>query len=313
MRPGAALVVLVVFVPGCRDRRDAVPAIDGSTQGAHAGAVQPHLLSVGKGRVLERGIASMKLGRLVVSVTDLAASCTSAVPSDTAHAMMTMEIPPGPGARFFAGSTVGLRAFGAIDGERFDYVPSDNIVEIEPFVLAKGARIRLHVDGPLGSGVLEEQICDVDEAPRPLPETAPDEPAAGTLDGQPFRAKKALVSLEGGDGGSARFEVLRLYQDETVACGRGSSKSPGLYVHRFGVGARRPLIGSAQPARADAFNNPIERAQATSEMPAWIRFDRLSFAPGSSIAGALAVEMTNSAGGPPTRITGHFEAEVCPP
>ena len=311
MRGRASLVSAFAFVAACRDSHDAPAPRPAKPPDAGAVAVGSRGLSVGKGRAFERGVARMTLGRLVVRVTDNAADCHSAVPSDAMHAIMTMEIPGGPGARFFAGSTIGLHASGAIDGERFDHRPSDNVVTISSFLLEKDARFRLDVDGPLGLGALDVQICDPGEAPRPLAENVPDMPATGIIDGHPFRVKKALATLSGGDAGASRIEVLSLYQEE-VTCGHGSSAPWGLYVHRFGVGSRRPLVGSAQPATSEAINAPIERAQATSEMPTWIRFDRLRFEPGATVTGALAIEVVYP-GGPPTRIAGRFEAEVCPP
>ena len=304
---GGRLVLVMMLAVGCRDRRGA-PRV-GDTPAAPSQTAQSPL-TVGSGHVLRYGSARMEDRQLLIRLTDVPAACGPSL-DFAGKATMSLELPPGPGQRFFAGAPVGVQTFGVIDGERFDGSASDTVAEIDPFTLAIGARLRGKIDSSRGSGAFDAEICALESAPNPLPETVPEEPAAGTLDGRPFRVKKARIDLVRAGSEPLRLEDLRLFQDDASCASFGSTKSPALYFHSIGgAGKRRPLAGSPQPTWAAAFNVPIERGHVVGRLPAWIRFDRLSFEPGGTIPGTVAVQQV-VAGQPTTRISGRFEAEIC--
>ena len=292
-------------------------ALDAANGDAAAEAHAPERarLHLAGGHDLDRGAARTDVGEggaLVVRFTDPSSSCSGTAKDP--QATLSIALPPGPGARFFSGVTIGVRAWGAVDGRNLQYGPSDVVVELEPFTPAKGGTIRGRLDTPLGAGTFQAEICGFDPVPSMLPDDAPDAPASGTLDGHPFTVKKGLAYLAGGTGGDARLEDLRLFSDETATCRELTSRGVGLYVHFLaGAGARRPLTGTRQPSTASVTNVPIERGAVTGNVPTWIRFDRLVFEPGARIAGSIAVaDATIREHGVATRVAGRFEAEVCP-
>lgn len=270
----------------------------------------PATLSIGNRHELRHGKARFEERQLIIRLTDQPGPCGATLGAPWTAAL-SLEIPPGPGGRFFAGSPTGVRAFGVADDARIEIAPSDAIVTLEPFELTKGARVRGQLELPAGGGGFEAEVCAVESTVGALPTEAPNEPVAGILDGRPFRAKKALVYLAKDE--PARLEHLRLSQDEQATCTdfRSSTQSPSLYFTQIGgSGARHPLLHTPQPAWVAAVHLPIERSYQVGRMPAWIRFDDLAFAPGARVTGVLVIEQVVEKE-PPTRIAGRFEAEVC--
>ncbi len=249
--------------------------------------------------------------QLVIRMTDLAGPCHALLEAPW-KATLSIVIPPGPSGRFFAGSPVGAWSYGIVDGERLDYSAGDAIVAIEPFTRTMGARVRGTVDLPRGGGAFEAELCALGSVPDTLPETVPNDPVSGTLDGHRFTVTKALIQLAGRADEPARLEDLRLFQDNVTCADLGTAKRPGLDFHFIGgAGSRRPLAGSAQPAWASAIHVPGERHHLVGRMPAWIRFDSLAFEPHKKVRGTLAVEQIVDTK-PIARVGGRFEAEVCP-
>jgi hypothetical protein len=270
----------------------------------------PAQLTLDDRQPLNHGKARMADGELVVRMSNEPEACGFALDVSSTR-MLSIEIPPGPGGRFFAGIPVGVRAYGFVDGSRVDYLPAETVARLQPFEPLKGAKISGTIELPRGGGAFEAELCELGRVSTSLPEEASDRPAAGILDGRAFEPRKAFIELE---KDPTRLDWLRVYQDEGLTCANAakSSKKPALALdHIGGASARRPLVGSTQPAWAGGFHVPLERAYFVGRMPAWVRFERLSFEPGAKVTGSLAIQR-QAKGEPTTRVSRRFEAEVCP-
>ncbi len=291
----------------CRDRAEPAaappPAIPSQARDAPASPA----LALGAFE-LRAASARYEDRQLVVRLSDAPGPCGPSLDAPW-HAVLSIEVPPGPAGAFYAGSPIGVRAFGLDgNGARVELAPADTIAQLAPFAAQVGAHVRGTIDTPRGSGAFDATLCALDAAPEPLPETAPDAPASGQLDGHAFVARRGLIWLAG-DG--ATLDELRLFTEATVTCRDFDRPAPALDFTRIGgTGARHPLIGTPQPAWAAVTSLPVARGYATGRVPAWLRFDQLAFTPGAKITGSVVAAQPPSRE-PTTAIAGRFEAEVC--
>ncbi len=223
-------------------------------------------------------------------------------------------IPPGPGGSFYSGATIGL-GFGAVDapGHGFGAVAQFAQVDLAPFALVVGGRIRgrLRVassahepDSPdVAGGDFDGELCDLPRDVQALPTTAGLDPVAGTLGGQPFRLKKALVFVDG-----ESVEALALFDADATCAGPFDGRSI-VMVDIGGASARLGLVGSRQPARPEL--RAIAGAPLSGHVhPGWVQFDALSFARGDQLTGSLVAQNTPRTADE-AHVAGTFVAEVC--
>jgi hypothetical protein len=272
-------------------------------------------LAVGSPRVeVSHGRAWTESGELVIQIGDKPGPCGTSLGGVEWSALVTFRVPPGPGGRFFAGAPIGAPLHGWIDGARIEHPASIAIVELQPFELALGARVRGTLEFPEGTGTFDAEICALQSNTSALPETVASLPLHGMIDGRTFEPTVALFQPSRVEEGEPpRLDMLRFYSDPHVDCENfGEGTRDGLVLLQIGgTGSLRPLVDSPQPAWAAALGHPVERGHVVGRMPAWIRFDRIAFEAGARVTGELVVEQAGN-NGPVAHVEGRFDAQVCP-
>lgn len=295
MRPRALVAVAVVVAAGAARAGDDVVTI------------APY------GAKLAHAVAYAARGRLVVRATDRPGPCGDG-PWQTPppwDAIVTIDVPPGPGGRFFAGAPFGATAFYARrstrEGAGLD--PSYVRIDLEPFELAAGKRVRGRIASDHVAGRFDAEICGGGlDSLRALPADAPARPAAGTLAGNPFQVRRALAMVSS-QSSSRQVNAIILFGAPGPTCATyRDGKGPAMVwlSDLGGASSAVPLLGSPQPATA-SFRAAAggETLPADGGLPAWVRFDDLRFDVGRKVRGAMVVKSDHA------DVAGTFAAEVC--
>ncbi|HKA89545.1 MAG TPA: hypothetical protein VKE22_17890 [Haliangiales bacterium] len=265
------------------------------------------------GTRVPHAVAYAARGRLVVRATDVPGPCgdgpwKAPPPWD---AVVTIDLAPGPGGRFFAGAP-----FGAIAGyakrslmEASGLDPSYLRIDLEPFELAPGKHVRGRIAGAQIAGRFDAEICGGGlEALRGLPVEAPAHPATGTLAGKPFEVRRALA-LVSSQSKSRQVNAIVLYGATGPTCAAyRDAKGPAMVwlSDLGGASTAVPLLGSPQQAtaryRAEAGGPTLPEDRSVD---AWVRFDELRFDVAKKVRGAMVVKSADA------DVAGTFAAEVC--
>jgi hypothetical protein len=248
-------------------------------------------------------------------------------------------LPPGPGSTYFAGHPIGVDlvdgakslrdpvSYGGVQPEVVIFGTHQNLVTIEPFERAKGARVRgklsfsmKHVafGEPHGEGTFDAELCDVPNPGADQSASAPKGPVAGKIGPLSFEVRSAVA-------------VISREPDNPYLIGLELSSTPGLgcldfdkledqqrhdtlHVANIG-GANKTHLVLHQPQPADASMRSENRDANWfhAARHAWVTFDAFSFEAGKKIQGTLfASSWPGDVEDGRGEVGGRFEAIVCP-
>ncbi|GAC1541535.1 MAG: hypothetical protein NVS3B10_06070 [Polyangiales bacterium] len=265
---------------------------------------------------------------LDVILTAHPTSCRDAVGEGSTY--VRFQLAPGPGGTFFVGHRVGVEVTVAIGARKSSAAAFQSAVDLEPFALREGERLRgaVSFEGhgtpkTSGGGRFDVEICKKQPIPPEAAQpTAVDGPVAGKHGDRSFSGRSAIVELREPQDGPRYVEALEVFPDAHLTCGT-RNRALGRELRLSELGAASPgrdEVHAPQPAAAvlhviDPPATPRELRFEGRLRPAWIRFDALEFERGTRARGALFVDalaLPQAAPIDAARIGGTFEALVCP-
>jgi hypothetical protein len=240
-------------------------------------------------------------------------------------------VPPGPGGTFFATTEIGVPASATLQGRSVGLPARDVRVQIEPFALERGARVRgtLRATMPEGSaqGRFDATLCDVEVAgvagPSPI---VPDGPVAGRLAGRPFRTASAVaLVVDDAPGKTPRVAAITFFP-VPVDCATWRTRArtiTTLAIYEIGrareadraIGVMQPMLPVlTEVAHGAPAGTGVDHFFGGADPfgQGWIRFDALHLDPGGLVAGVLVAESDlRSPRAEDGLIGGEFRAIVC--
>jgi hypothetical protein len=319
--PGAPVVAGVV---------DATPR--GPTPPPDAGPPFPARSSVrarieGRDVQLTYGSAYVDPLHLHVVVSDTPIGCDDAPPSMIS---MELQVPPGPGRRYYAGGAIGVDAFFHGPG-LLGTANADKGSEVVLVLDEVGARVRGSIrvatrhtfDHPAtvyrASGTIDVEVCggaDTLARGEGLPEHAPAGPPAGTLDGAAFESHSAIADLERDFEGRLVVTAVTLFEAATAPpCELASAgrKQRRLVAANLGGASGDRAYRGPQPADARFSNGGADlRSLGGDWGRAWVELDEIRPGAGGVVRGRLAAASSpDFASDGEGSVAGTFRATPC--
>ena len=269
-------------------------------------------LSVQVAYLGEDGVLSVVLADRKYSCDDLGARFID----DTQLRTLTLKVPPGPGATYFAGSRIGVTgqmdATGAPGGSYLDQN------ELTAQIASADTKTGGHVvgwttwarGGWSAAGAFDAKVCPplfTTPAPK-LEASEPTGAVAGTMAGEAFTAKKALAVVRHNKKLDLEYvSEIDLFASADVGCADlplGDKHDPSLAITEIGgaspkldySGTQQPMVGMFAPSTWK-----VGKPRTTER--GWIRLESLDFA--GPLKGTLRL-----AGGKGSA-AGAFTADVC--
>lgn len=276
------------------------------------------LTTSGKSATLSAQVAYLgEDGVLTVVLADRPYACDelgAKMVDDTKRRSITLTIPPGPNASYFAGGRIGVA--GQIEGVAgASYLePSELTAEIAAADTKTGG----HVTGwttwqrsdSSVSGAFDAKVCPplyTTPAPK-LDASAPTAPIAGSMAGEGFAAKKVLAIVRHSKKlGLDYVSEIDAFASPDVACADlplSDKQTPSLAITDIGgVSSKEDYSGTTQPmvGMYAASGWKVGKPRATGR--GWIRLESLDFV--GPLVGTM--RLANASGS----IGGAFTAEVC--
>lgn len=309
---------------------------DGEGQRPSKAIVNGRASVAGTSFVIREGVAYVDSLQLHVWLSDVPLGCGGTIP-DCAHTLH-VQIPAGPGRRYFLGGVIGLTVF--LDGPGLpDTANADGNGESTVEVTGVAARVRGSVsarakrvgtfDGGESGYPVEAHasfdvgICDGERAlerTRGLPDHAPSGPFGGTLAGASFQPKTAVAIVENNSLGRPSVREIAFFPDGDPGCDLlGQAWRQGAYFSVVNVNGGVPSSSYRGPQTADGrFQIAATDGGKSSSVflgdtyDAWVLFEDMHLEPGGHVRG-VAVAWT--ADDKPVEHAGHlggrFDARVC--
>jgi hypothetical protein len=306
----------------------AAPSASAPVAPAFAGRFGDHSIRLAHG--LARALPS---GELAVVLTSEPRDCSASL--DDADAV-ELRVSPGPGARFFAGSAIGVEVRVALaKSGLFDVVPPRlATLTLAPVVARAGEHVRgalaidaLFRDDVTGAtravraeGPFDVAICPGDAFDRLVAERtdAPETALAGRFDKNEFKARSAVaIARHDALNGVDYVSEIVFYDRAEMTCEWHAETRRMLEYLTLeaisGAASRAPAPGVPQPARAyywtpsktDVYSkerHPL--GESSTAARAWVKLDAISFEDKAPISGVVVV--ASPPGSKPEQ-TGRFE------
>lgn len=327
LTPGSALKGAILIDEASEDGKKT--ALDGTFEGKVCERDQPYPAPTPSAEItaelagakhsLRYATANVSLHGVSLSFTEAPYGCGST----TTPFMLRVQLPPGPGRRFFAGAPVRVMSMLTAEGESSwlpDGVRIPMELEIAPFALAEGAHVKgsLAFDAKVaastggkpryvGKGSFDTTLCDdtgdaMHDTPM-FPEQIADAGAPHSF------ATGSSVAYVVREDGVDRVDRIVLFAAAGVTCATaGSAEGARVTLDRAAWSA--PLrLGSPQPVEVllEHAKPPPVNAHPTF---GWTWIDAAKLAPAGRVEGRFYAADEKIF--PPWPLSGRFDAQVCP-
>ncbi|HEX8792851.1 MAG TPA: hypothetical protein VF765_18020 [Polyangiaceae bacterium] len=309
---------------------------DAAKQGPSTAVVNGRAQAARSTFELREGVAYVDALQLHVWLSDVRLRCGETIP-EAAHTLH-VQIPAGPGRRYFLGGVIGLTVFlggpGVPETANADG-DGESIVEVTGVAARVRGSVRARAKrvGALDGGEFtypvevhasfDMEICDGQlalERTRGLPDQAPAGPFGGTLANASFQPKAAVAIVENNSLGRPAVREIAFFPDGDPGCDLlASAWERGSHFALVNVNGGIPSSAYRGPQIADGRSEVAASDGGRSSTvsfgdfyDAWVQFEEVQLAPGGHVKGA-AVAWT--ADDTPIEHAGHlggrFDARVC--